>query len=255
MVPAGDRKAMIDKFFDEYELKARIAPSLIVALPLLVDAVYFAPTLSTLSMFAASSICTLAVIYGLGLFIRAMGKQCEPVLWRQWDGPPSTRLMRSSDTFFGVGLKNSIRSALAQEFAVTLPTSAEETKNPTGADRAIADAFERVRSFLRLLYPKGIWQKNNIDYGFCRNLLGGRPLWAGIAMAASILAIWRTEVIGSGFLNSAVIVSCLSVVCAVYVGWCLLPSATKRIADRYAELAWTTFLQLSEDRSQARTSS
>lgn len=242
---------MIDEFLDEYELKARIAPGLIVALPLLVDAIYFAPILSTLPIFAASSICTLAVIYALGYLVRAEGKEFEPTLWKQWGGPPSTKLMRSSDTFFGTELKNAIRSAVMQEFTVTLPTPAAESKNPTAADKAIADTFERVRTFLRRFDPTGVWQKNNIEYGFCRNLLGGRPLWAGIAISALMVAVWRTATIHSTFLNPAVLVSCLSVACAVYIGWRVLPKATKRIAERYAELAWTTFLQLSNERRRA----
>lgn len=37
---------MIGKFLEEYELKARIAPGLIVVLPALVDVIYMAPVLS-----------------------------------------------------------------------------------------------------------------------------------------------------------------------------------------------------------------
>jgi len=74
---------MSDKFLDEYELKARIAPGLIVALPALVDAGYAVPVLSSLPIFAASSIFTLALIYGLGYLIRAEGQEVESCLWKQ----------------------------------------------------------------------------------------------------------------------------------------------------------------------------
>jgi len=242
---------MIDKFLDEYELKARIAPGLIVALPALVDVIYMVPVLGSLQVFATSGIITLALIYGLGYVIRAKGQQLEPALWRQWGGPPSTRLIRSSDTFFGVDLKNSIRSALTQEFALTLPTAAEEKNDPTRADRAIADAFERVRGFLRRFDPTGVWQKNNIEYGFCRNLLGGRMLWTFVAVGSIAVGFWRSASTHSGFFNPAVLVSCLSLACAGYVGWRVLPKATKRIAERYAELAWMSFLQHTKDRNKA----
>ena len=36
---------MIEKILDDYDLKVRVAPGLIVTLPVLVDAVYAAPTL------------------------------------------------------------------------------------------------------------------------------------------------------------------------------------------------------------------
>jgi hypothetical protein len=245
---------MIEKFIDEYEVKARIAPGLIVALPAVVDVVYMVPVLGNLPIFAAGGIITLVLIYGLGYLIRAEGQKLEPVLWKQWDGPPSTRLMRYRDSFFGVDLKNSIRSAVTQEFAITLPAAADEKKDPASADKAIADAFQRVKSFLRRFDATGIWQKNNIEYGFCRNLWGGRMLWASVAVGSIVVAVWYTATNRLGFLNPAVMVSCLSFVGARYVGWRVLPTATKRIAERYAELAWTTFLQLSKDQNRVAVS-
>jgi hypothetical protein len=145
---------------------------------------------------------------------------------------------------------HSIRSAVTQEFGITLPTSEQEKKDLKSSDKAIADAFGRVRGFLRLSDPTGVWQKNNIEYGFCRNLLGGRMLWASVAAGSLMVAIWHSAANHLGFLNPAVVVSCLSLVTAGYVGWLILPKATKRTAERYAELAWTTFLQVSKDRKQ-----
>ena len=164
---------MIEKFIDEYELKARLAPGLIVALPGFVDLIYLIPALGSWPAFTAGGIIVLVLLYGLGHILRSAGQQLEPALWKQWGGPPSTRLMRSNDTFFGAELKNSIRAAVKREFEITLPTPLEEKKDPSGSDKAIADAFERVRGVLRRSDPVGVWQKNNIEYGFCRNLLGG----------------------------------------------------------------------------------
>ena len=241
---------MIEKFIDEYEVKARLAPGLIVALPALVDAIHVVPSLSNWPIFAAGGVIALVLLYGMGHVIRASGQQLEPSLWKQWAGPPSTRLMRSNDTFFGPELKNSIRAAVTQEFGITLPTFDQEKKDPNGSDKAIGDAFGRVRGFLRRSDLTGVWQKNNIEYGFCRNLLGGRMLWASVAAGSLVVAIWYSATNHSGFLNPAVVVSCLSLVTAGYVGWHVLPKATKRTAERYAELAWTTFLQVSNDRKQ-----
>jgi len=245
---------MIEKFIDEYEVKARLAPGVIVALPALIDAIYLVPALSSWPVFTAGGIIALVLLYGLGHIIRAEGQQLEPALWKQWGGPPSTRLMRSNDRFFGAELKNSIRAALTQEFGVTLPTPAEEKKDPAGADKAIADAFGRVRGFLRRSDPTGVWQKNNIEYGFCRNLLGGRMLWASVAAGSVVVAIWHSATNHLGLVNPAMVVSCLSLFAAGYVGWRVLPKATKRTAERYAELAWTTFLQVSSDRKQVTVS-
>jgi hypothetical protein len=241
---------MIEKYLDEYELKARIAPGLIVALPILVDAIYTAPILSSWPIFATGGICSLALIYGLGYVVRAQGQAVEAALWKQWGGPASVRFMRQSDPLFGSELKDSIRSAVAKEFSLTLLTPAEEAKTPQRADKAVSDAFGRVRQFLRQHDPNGLWNKCNIEYGFCRNLLGCRMMWATIALSAVIVAAIYAAETGARLLNPAVAIGFLSLICAIYIGWAILPDATKRISDRYAELAWMDFLQLSQERSQ-----
>jgi hypothetical protein len=234
---------MIEKLLDDYELKARVAPGLILALPVLVDAVYAAPVLSTWPIFAAGGVCSLALVYGLAHLVRAKGRALEPELWRRWDGPPSTRFMRLRDQFFGPELKTSIRCGLREKFSLTLPTLSEETADPVLADKAIVNAFRQVRQYLRQRDPNGLWYKNNAEYGFCRNLVGCRALWVIVGTAATIFAAIDGVRAKSGIVNPASAIGCLSLICAVYFGWFILPAATKRTAESYAELAWMAFLQ------------
>ena len=234
---------MIENLLDAYELKARVAPGLIVALAPLVDVFFIARVLSNLPIFAASGLCSLALVYALGLFARSRGKAIEPELWKRWGGPPSTRLLRRWDSTFGDDLKGSIRSALVSKLSVRLLTPDEEGKNPERADKAIIDAFTQVRQYLRQHDPDGLWSKNNAEYGFCRNLLGCRVEWAVLALAAGVFAAIYGAKVGPGLLSPASAFGILSFVCAIYFGWAVLPNATKRIADRYAELAWMAFLE------------
>ncbi len=237
---------MIEKFLDPYELKARIAPGLILAFAILVDAAYTAPVLSSLPIFAASGICSLALIYGLGNFARARGKAIEPDLWKNWGGPPSTRFLRHRDSSFGNDLKSSIRNALASALSVRLLSSSEEGTNPELADRTIVDAFRLVRQYLRQNDPDGLWQKHNIEYGFCRNLLGCRMAWAVLSLLALVFSAANGIRTGAGVVNPASAVAVLSFACAFYVGWFIMPDATKRVADGYAESAWMAFLRISQ---------
>jgi hypothetical protein len=238
---------MIEKFLDPYELKARIAPGLILSVAVLVDVVYAAPLLSNLPLFAASGVCSLALIYGLGNFARARGEAIEPRLWSSWGGPPSTRFLRHRDTHLGDGLKSSIRDELWKRFSVKLPSPEEEAKNSELADREIVDSFRLVRSYLRQKDPDGLWQKHNTEYGFCRNLLGCRLGWTVLSLAALAFAVVTALRAVQSLINPGSIVGMLSFVCAVYVGWFLLPSGTKRVADGYAESAWMAFLRISRD--------
>ena len=169
---------MIDKFLDPYELKARIVPGLLLALAVLVDLVFAAPVLSSLPIFAATGICSLALVYFLGNFARARGRAIEPELWKRWGGPPSTRLLRHRDSLFGDDLKESVRGALVRTLSVRLMTADEEAKDSERADKVIVDAFRQVRQYLQHHDPDGLWQKQNIEYGFCRNLMGCRVAWS-----------------------------------------------------------------------------
>ena len=234
---------MIEKLLDEYELKARVAPGVILILPVLVDAAYAVPALSNWPIFAAGGICCLALLYGLGHVVRARGKAIENDLWISWDGPPSTRFMRDRDRFFDASLKTSIKAAVSHRFSVSLLSKAEESSDPGRADRVIADAFRRVREFLRKHDSGGLWNKNNADYGFCRNLLGCRFIWTMLAAAATVFAIVVGIERKAGAFNVASAIGFASFDCAVYVGWMVLPDATRRTAERYAELAWIAFAE------------
>jgi hypothetical protein len=236
---------MIEKFLDPYELKARIAPGLILSVAVLVDVVCAFPVLGSLPLFAASGICSLALIYGLGNFARARGEAIEPRLWSRWGGPPSTRFLRYRDHQFGDGLKSSIREELFRRFAAKLLSPEEEARNSDLADEEIVDSFRQVRSYLRKNDPDGLWQRHNIEYGFCRNLLGCRVGWVFLSLAALTFAAANALRTGQNPVNPGSIVGLLSLACALYVGWLVLPNGTKSVADGYAEAAWMEFLRIS----------
>ena len=96
--------------FDGYDLKARIFPGLILALPVLVDALYAVPRLKSFGIFTATGVCGLALIYALGQVARWRGEAIESSLWLSWGGPPSTRFLRYRDETFSDELKDLIRS-------------------------------------------------------------------------------------------------------------------------------------------------
>jgi len=245
---------MIEKWLDSYELKARDVPGLILVFPVLIDALYAAPVLNSWPIFTASGICGFALVYALGHLARALGEGIEPNLWASWGGPPSTRFMRHRDTFFGEGLKLQIYQNLNKEFSIRLLTDDEEARNHGRADKEIEDAFRRVREYLRASDPKGLWYSHNVEYGFSRNLLGCRLLWAIVAVAATAFAMAYGVKNGGGPLNPASLMNCVALICAVYIGWAVLPGATRRVADGYAEAAWLAFLRKSGESPRVPTS-
>jgi hypothetical protein len=238
---------MIERFLDAYDVKARVAPGLIIALPLMVAVFYAAPIVTSWPIFTASGVCSLAMLYGLSHFVRARGKAIEAKLWDEWGGPPSTRFMRHRDTTFGSDLKTSIRQALVKKFSSGLLSPDEEARNPGRADKAIVDAFRQVRSYLRQHDPDGLWFKHDIEYGFCRNLLACREPWVVVALCATALASIYGVSTGRGVLNPGSAIGCLSFLIAAYIGWAILPNATKRVGETYAETAWMAFLRTAQE--------
>jgi hypothetical protein len=228
-------------FFDEYELKARIAPGLLTALPVIVFAFYAAPDLWRWPMFAASGAVTLALIYGLGQFAKSRGEAIEKALWQSWDGPPSTRYMRHRDMTFGPELKALIAQAIHKEFSMTVFAPEQENESGAAADQCIADAFRRVKQFLRENDARGLWFTHNIEYGFWRNLRGCRRIWVVLSVVAMILSVYVGRIRG-GLVNPGSVIAAACLVCALYLGWFVQPGAVKQVADGYAELAWMSFL-------------
>lgn len=243
---------MIEPFLDPYEVKARLLPALLLAIPILVDVTYAAPRLTQWPVFAAGGACGLAVSYSLGLLVSARGRTIEPALWETWGGPPSTRFMRRADTFFGTEVKEAIRAAVKNTFPLTLLNAEEERRSPARADEAIADAFRQVREYLRIHDPKGLWSRQNSEYGYFRNLYGCRIVWLGASLTALVFAGAYGAATHTGFFNPAFIVDLLCVLAAIYFGWLVVPKLAKRNADAYADTAWHTFLQLSREELKAR---
>jgi hypothetical protein len=237
---------MFQKFLDAYDLKARIAPGMILVFPILVDALYAAPILNSWAIFTASGVCGFALVYGLGQLASAVGERNQTRLWQSWGGPPSTRFMRHRDPFFTDNLKRLIYKQVAETLSMPLVTDDQEARSFEHADKDIEGAFRRVRDYLRENDPRGLWFTHNVEYGFCRNLLGLRVLWVVVSSAAMAFAIMHGIRAGHTPINPATVMDFVSLLCAGYMGWGVLPGATERAADQYAESAWMAFLRKAE---------
>ncbi|PKN30965.1 MAG: hypothetical protein CVU64_01025 [Deltaproteobacteria bacterium HGW-Deltaproteobacteria-21] len=178
---------------DEYSVKARLRPALLIALPLL---------FATLSLFPAgitglSTIVSLFVWAGASILLSQMGrewgKRKEPGLYADWGGQPSIRMLRHRDA--------ANKRILARYHAklerlipdVRIPTAEMEKDDPKGADDVYdaCCAFLRAKTRDRKVFP--LIFEENVNYGFRRNLWGMRPL--GIIASLSGIVVIGTVVI------------------------------------------------------------
>jgi hypothetical protein len=231
--------------FDAYELRARVAPSIIVALPLL-TALFscFPQGERSWSIFVSQGVVSLALLYGFTFVVRVKGRAIEAELWQSWDGPPSTRILRWRDNTLSKETKRQIHQAVSNVWGVQLLSESREKTEPERADRLIEDTFSQAREFLRLRDKEGLWLKQNAEYGFARNLLANRDLYMLFCLVGILACILCAQHAQRPIVNVGTGMNLLFLLVGALVGWRFLPSVTKETADRYAERAWLTFLSL-----------
>lgn len=225
----------VRSYFDEYGLKARVLPSVLIGAPALTlllfwDALPLAGTLPTLGFVGGVTLAVQLLLH--------RGRTTEQRLITTWGGMPTTLRLRA--TFPGSAtLRARRRSDVERVSGMTLPTARRERDHPNEATEEIVHAvglcIDRVREGAagsRLLLTE------NIAYGFRRNLRSGRPLGitvAALALGASILVAIYSGDIGRGL--SAVVLNV-----AALLAWLtgINDKWVRDQADKYADRFFRT---------------
>lgn len=181
-----DFNQMVGQILDPYARQARLAPALIVLLPAILLIMGWFPASWTMWGAIISVAASCGFIFFLAQIARDRGKRLEPRLFAQWGGKPSVALMRHRDDRIDANTKARYRNYLASQLKdLVFPTAEEER-----ADQGHADAvYESVTAWLltRTRDPKqfALLFRENISYGFRRNLWGLKPVGFLIALASA----------------------------------------------------------------------
>jgi hypothetical protein len=241
------------KWPDDYELRARFAPAVLVGLPWALTVFFMLRVVYHASFdFVAGIVALVAATYLFSFWCRDRGKAIEAKLWASWGGPPSVRFARWSDCTFGSGQKRQIHEAVKRLCGIELLSEEDERMSPGTADALITDAFAHVKAVVRRDEPEGLSAKHNAEYGFARNLMGSRGLWlvSSILTAATSAGMWyfaKRE-------DELLLALALDLLCgagSILFGWKLLPEFAKEAADRYGESTWSAF-RVSAERSAGK---
>jgi len=168
---------MIDltKITDPYERKARINPSLICLFPIAITAIVAFPKIFNLW----SSISAVAISFGFIQLIahvaRDFGKKKEAALFIMWEGMPSVRYLRLKDQTIPLPLKEKYHKRLSKLTKIKQPAITEEDDNPQKADQVYLSWSNSILAMTRDTTKFNLLYKENINYGFRRNLFGLRP--------------------------------------------------------------------------------
>jgi hypothetical protein len=180
---------IVSKITDPYERKARTYPALLVLLPVftLVTAIY-GPKATIVTAIATTAV-SCGGLYWMAETCRKLGHDLEPRLFKEWGGKPTTQLLRHRDNCLEKPTKDRYHAFLGLKMNLPFPTPEEESKDPTGADEIYQSGVRWLLNHTRSNGDKNfdLLLKENIAYGFRRNLLGVK--WFGILVAV-ISTIW-----------------------------------------------------------------
>jgi hypothetical protein len=180
---------------DEYEVRARLKPVLLVSLPPTLAAMSWFPDLSGMQ-FLVGLLAAFGFVALLAQLGRDQGKQFEPWLYKQWGGMPSAQLLRHRDSRLAPETKRRYHEVLTQLVPqLCLPSAATEAADMYSADSSYesCSAFLRERTRDKKVFP--LVFAENVNYGFRRNLWSMRRagvtlcLLALVASAAAAIAL------------------------------------------------------------------
>jgi hypothetical protein len=113
-------------------------------------------------------------IYALASVARGRGKKLEEILVAKWGGMPTTIALRHRDKFLDGVSKQRYHMAITAKLGIAMPTAEEESANPDKTDDIYVGATKRLRELTRS--NKQLLLKENIAYGFHRNMLAMKPV-------------------------------------------------------------------------------
>jgi hypothetical protein len=164
--------------FDSYSIQARLKPTLLVVLPAGFLVTSFFPPKLLLEGSIVGIASTLGVTYLLAELGRDVGRKKQPKLWKCWGGTPSTRMLRHRDKTLSPLTRERYHTKLEKFLGRKMPTIEEEKQNPSEADLVYKTCGDYLLEKTRDAKRFPLILKENISYGFRRNLWGMKP--AGI---------------------------------------------------------------------------
>ncbi len=167
--------------FDTYTLKARVAPALLMVLPLFLVIYAWLPGSLDLGILTTVGAFSLAAVVALAYEVGQAGRRIQPGLFESWGGAPTTQLLRHSGEITP-DAKARFREVLAKHRPdLVLPTAQLEQQDPSAADAAYEKAVEWLREQTREAGRFPLVADENATFGFHRNLYALR----GVAYAAA----------------------------------------------------------------------
>jgi hypothetical protein len=172
---------------DKYSLYARVYPMLLMLLPIFLLGVTYSIDLQNLWHVGISTLIVSSLTFLFSQLGRNLGKMKEPKLWESWGGSPSVLSLRLKSPYLNQYTKTRYHTILQMLCPVSkTPTLAGETSNPKAFDDVYETWSDYIRTHTRDVKEFHLLFKENMNYGFLRNLWGLKPIAIAIIFLAMI---------------------------------------------------------------------
>lgn len=172
---------------DTYSLKARVYPCVIILLPCFLLSVIYITNIEVYSHYLTPFIGIGVFSFLLSQIGRDQGKKKESKLFKHWGGKPTNIILRHSNDYLDIHTKKRFHAKLEQVIPdIKIPTPEEEQENLIAADCIYDSCTKYLISRTRDTSKYPLLFKENINYGFRRNLWGMKT-WALIIIAGCLV--------------------------------------------------------------------
>lgn len=226
---------------DRYSLTARVYPMILFYLPILFMLLIIGWDITKYVEYSISLGAAGMLSYLLANIGRDGGKTREPELWLIWGGTPTTQLFRWSNSIIDVYSKTRYHAKMQSVCPVSIDVNSQfETSQPHEADEVYRSWTKFIINKTRDISKYSLIFKENMSYGFRRNLWGLKPysiILILLLMIATYLFFsitlndWRIECLPKLFF----VVECLLFILLLF--WLLIVTAkwVSIPASAYAE--------------------
>ncbi|WP_186092478.1 hypothetical protein [Burkholderia gladioli] len=176
---------LIDYLRDPYQRTARVFPGLLTVLPLLIPLLWILGPRSPILTALLALVTSCGAVYGLASGARGLGKRLEERLVKKWGGMPTTIILRHRDTHLDDYTKSRYHKIISEKLQTTLPNAEDEQRDQVSADQIYSGVTRHLRELTRGK-KYALLLKENIAYGFHRNMLAMKP----VGLATSVIGIF-----------------------------------------------------------------
>lgn len=191
---------MLSKLFDVYSLNARVRPSLLAFLPLIIATYVSIPALYNIVATLFSIIVACGFITALAHYVRHQGRKTEKRLFTLWGAKPTTIMLRHLDDALDGHTKMRYHNYLSEKISGwTAPSVEDERQNQDTTDKLYDSAVRWLLEKTRDTKKYGLLFKENISYGFRRNARGIK--WFGVVCSIISILLIIVSIYPSADLN------------------------------------------------------